>query len=226
MLTFFAERGIMRGRARDENQSGRRGGLREHGKQANDLAADRASLPRRCAVQEAGEVCEIHKGIQFNKANMAESGTYPVINGGIAPSGFIERFNEDENTITISQGGASAGFVNWQTTKFWAGAHCYVISPMNDTLSNRYLFHFMKNNELSLQKCQYGAGIPALGKASIESLPIPVPPPEVQREVVRILDQFSTLTTSLTAGLPAEIAARQKQYEYYRDKLLSFKRKG
>ena len=54
---------------------------------------------------------------------------------------------------------------------------------------------------------------------------IPVPPPEVQREVVRILDKFSELTTSLTAGLPAEIAARRKQYEYYRDKLLSFPRR-
>ncbi|MGN0874502.1 MAG: restriction endonuclease subunit S, partial [Akkermansia sp.] len=51
----------------------------------------------------------------------------------------------------------------------------------------------------------------------------PVPPLEVQKEIVRILDQFSTLCNDLTSGLPAEIEARKKQYEYYRDKLLNFK---
>ena len=67
------------------------------------------------------EVCIISKGVQFNKTDMADEGTYPVINGGINPSGYIEQYNQDENTITISQGGASAGYVNWQETKFWAG---------------------------------------------------------------------------------------------------------
>ena len=76
-----------------------------------------------------GEVCDIYKGVQFNKVDMNETGSYPVINGGINPSGYIERFNENENTITISQGGASAGFVNWLTVKFWAGAHCYIVKP-------------------------------------------------------------------------------------------------
>lgn len=60
-----------------------------------------------------GTVCEITKGVQFNKSNMKDEGKYPVINGGINPSGYIEQYNQDENTITISQGGASAGFVNW-----------------------------------------------------------------------------------------------------------------
>ncbi|GAA8509386.1 hypothetical protein KKKH55_08940 [Helicobacter pylori] len=65
--------------------------------------------------------------------------------------------------------------------------------------------------------------IPALNKTDIETLTIPIPPLEIQQEIVKILDQFSILTTDLQTGIPAEIEARKKQYEYYREKLLSFK---
>lgn len=162
-------------------------------------------------------VCQISKGIQFNKSDMNDSGTYPVINGGITASGYIEQYNQEENTITISQGGASAGYVNWIETKFWAGAHCYVLKP-SDKVLNRYLFHFVKSKEQKLQECQYGAGIPALAKSTVASLQIPLPPLPVQQEIVRILDNF----TELTAELTAELAARRKQYEHYRDELLTF----
>lgn len=165
------------------------------------------------------ELVDIHKGIQFNKKDMAKEGSYPVINGGIAPSGYIENYNEQENTITISQGGASAGYVNWLLTKFWAGAHCYVVKPLNNCiLDNRYLFHFIKNNENILKQCQYGAGIPALAKSTIQELQIPLPALPVQREIVRILDSFTLYSAELTA----ELTARRKQYEFYRDKLLNF----
>lgn len=169
-----------------------------------------------------GEVCEIGKGVQFNKENMSDEGSYPVINGGINPSGYIEQYNQNENTITISQGGASAGYVNWIRTKFWAGAHCYVLKPDEKIIQNRYIFHFIKSKEYKLQECQYGAGIPALSKATISELQIPVPPLAEQERIVKILDRFDTLCSSISDGLPAEIEARKKQYEYYRDKLLSF----
>ncbi|MBR0226256.1 MAG: restriction endonuclease subunit S, partial [Thermoguttaceae bacterium] len=169
---------------------------------------------------ELGNVCTINKGVQFNKKDMNETGTYPVVNGGINPSGYIERFNQEENTITISQGGASAGYVNWLSTKFWAGAHCYVVKPCDGVL-NRYLYHFIKSKEITLQNCQYGAGIPALAKSTIAQLLIPVPPLPVQAEIVRILDNF----TALTAELTAELTKRRQQYEHYRDRLLSFESK-
>ena len=141
--------------------------------------------------KKLGEVCEIGKGVQFNKSDMETVGSFPVINGGINPSGYIEQFNQSENTITISQGGASAGYVNWLTTKFWAGAHCYVLKPNEDVVQNRYVYHFVKANEKKLQECQYGAGIPALGKVTIASLEIPVPPIEVQSKIVEYLDNFT-----------------------------------
>ena len=161
---------------------------------------------------ELEEVCHITKGVQFNKADMSKQGSYPVINGGINPSGYIEQYNQRENTITISQGGASAGFVNWLSTKFWAGAHCYVLIP-KEIIQNRYLYHFVKSKECKLQECQYGAGIPALAKSTIAQTLIPVPPLPVQEEIVRILDSFTELT--------AELTARKKQYEYYRERWLT-----
>ena len=166
-----------------------------------------------------GEVVNIYKGDQLNKKEMAKEGSYPVINGGIEPSGYVEVYNERENTITISQGGASAGYVNWIQTKFWAGAHCYVVRPTDeDELNNRYLYHFVKSKEKEFMQSQYGAGIPALGKNTLQATQIPLPPLAVQREIVRILDKF----TLYSQELAAELAARKKQYEFYRDKLLSF----
>ena len=165
-----------------------------------------------------GEVADIYKGVQLNKKEMAKEGSYPVINGGIEPSGYVEVYNERENTITISQGGASAGYVNWLQTKFWAGAHCYVVRPIDEkVLDNRYLFHFVKSKEKEFMQSQYGAGIPALGKNTLQATQIPLPPLAVQREIVCILDKF----TLLSQELAAELAARRVQYEYYRNELLN-----
>ncbi|WP_291946946.1 restriction endonuclease subunit S [Campylobacter sp.] len=170
-----------------------------------------------------GEVCKIYKGSQLNKMLLYSNGKYPVINGGILPSGYWDNFNEEANTITISQGGASAGYVNFIISPFWAGAHCYVIKQKYNDVLYRYVYFFLKKCQNLMMKSQFGAGIPALNKSDIESLKIPIPPLEIQQEIVRILDQFEALTSDLCQGLPAEIEARNKQYEYYRAKLLSFK---
>lgn len=169
-----------------------------------------------------GECIEIYTGIQFNKRDMSEVGTYPVLNGGINPSGFSEKYNEEKDTITISQGGASAGYVNWMDCKFWAGAHCFVVKPDNDILNNRYLYFLLKNSEQVLMQAKHGAGIPGLNRDKVKNLIIPIPPLPIQEEIVRILDHF----TELTASLQAELQARQEQYEYYRNKLLTFTKIG
>ncbi|GAD18704.1 type I restriction-modification methylase [Helicobacter fennelliae] len=167
--------------------------------------------PNGVEFKALGDNVEIYTGKQFNKRDMQEIGTYPVINGGIYPSGYIENFNETENTITISQGGASAGYVNFMFSKFWAGAHCYVVKPNNKNLINKFLYYFLKNLENNLMSLKYGAGIPALNSNHIKKLQIPLPPLEIQNEIVKILDTFTELET------------RHKQYEYYRERLLSFK---
>ena len=123
--------------------------------------------------KKLGNVSVISKGKQFNKRDMMENGIYPVINGGILPSGYINVFNSEENSITVSQGGASAGFVNFIETKFWLGAHAFSVVPSNDTINNynydyncfnRFLFHILKMNQIKLQDSKIGAGIPSVSK--------------------------------------------------------------
>lgn len=177
-----------------------------------------ALCPNGVRYLSLGECIEIYTGIQFNKRDMSEVGTYPVLNGGINPSGFSEKYNEEKDTITISQGGASAGYVNWMDCKFWAGAHCFVVKPDNDILNNRYLYFLLKNSEQVLMQAKHGAGIPGLNRDKVKNLIMPIPPLPIQEEIVRILDHF----TELTASLQAELQARQEQYEYYRNKLLTF----
>lgn len=164
-----------------------------------------------------GDYIDIYTGQQFNKRDMLEVGPYPVLNGGINPSGYSNTYSEPENTIAISQGGASAGYVNFMLCKFFAGAHCYVVKP-KDGLNNKYLYYFLKNLESKLMEQKQGAGIPSLNREKVRKLEIPVPPIEVQEEIVRILDNYTQLQ--------AELQARQEQYEYYRNKLLSFNEIG
>ncbi|WQU67188.1 restriction endonuclease subunit S [Helicobacter pylori] len=179
--------------------------------------------PKGVGFRKLGEVINILKGKQLNKELLLDYGKYPVMNGGIYASGYWNEYNTDYPKIIISQGGASAGYVNYMTSKFWAGAHCYTIELNLEKLNYKFLYYFLKNSQTILMKSQFGAGIPALNKADIETLTIPIPPLEIQQEIVKILDQFSLLTTDLLAGIPAEIKARKKQYEYYREKLLTFK---
>lgn len=167
---------------------------------------------------ELGKLASIETGTQLNKTAMAEVGNYPVLNGGINPSGFYHEYNTKENTIAISQGGASAGYVNFVTTKFWAGAHCFVIKPIIDEINNRFLYFILKNSQEKLQNAKLGAGIPGLNKRELQNFKILIPPLAIQEEIVRILDSF----TELEAELEAELEERKKQCEYYRDEMLSF----
>ncbi len=163
------------------------------------------------------------KGEQLNKEKLVNKG-YPVINGGVNPSGFWHESNFPANRITISQGGASAGYVNWQKTPFWAGAHCYVIVKEKKNINYRYLYHVIKNYEKVLTECQYGAGIPALAAKTINALMIPVPPIEIQIKIAEVLDSFEFLITNLSKEIDlrksqyTEIASRElldRKYEKY-----------
>lgn len=96
----------------------------------------------------------------------------------------------------------------------------------NDLVYSEYLRYFLQSQYNKLRAISSGDGTRGgLNLKMINEFVIPVPPLEKQQEIVSILDRFDSLCNDLTSGLPAEIEARQKQYEYYRDKLLSFKKK-
>ncbi|WRF00379.1 restriction endonuclease subunit S [Helicobacter pylori] len=174
--------------------------------------------PKGVEFRKLGEVINIFKGKQLNKELLLDYGEYPVMNGGIHASGYWSEYNTDCPKIIISQGGASAGYVNYMTSKFWAGTHCYAIELNSEKLNYKFLYYFLKNSQTILMKSQFGAGIPALNKADIETLTIPIPPLEIQQEIVKILDAFTELNTELNT----ELKARKKQYQYYQNMLLDF----
>ncbi|MFP6004261.1 restriction endonuclease subunit S [Helicobacter pylori] len=177
--------------------------------------------PKGVEFRKLGEVCEIIRGKRVTKKEILDKGKYPVVSGGIGFMGYLNEYNREENTITIAQYG-TAGFVNWQNQKFWANDVCFSVIP-KETLINRYLYYVLTNMQNYLYSISNRSAIPySISSNNIMQIAIPIPPLEIQQEIVKILDQFSLLTTDLLAGIPAEIKARKKQYEYYREKLLTF----
>jgi type I restriction enzyme S subunit len=92
-------------------------------------------------------------------------------------------------------------------------------------LTPAFLYYLMSSDDFFAYNMQHakGAKMPRGDKVAILNYVIPIPPLEVQREIVNVLDKFDALVNDLSIGLPAELAARRKQYEYYRDQLLTFK---
>lgn len=170
-----------------------------------------------------GDVCEIKTGKGITQKDCSESDKYPVYSGGKEPMGYYKEFNRNANTVTVSRVGAYAGFVNYVTEDFYLNDKCFSVLPKKDEdINSKYLYYKLKALECSIINMQSGGGVPTINTKKVGSLEIPLPPIEVQNEIVRILDKF----TSLEAELEAELDCRKRQYEYYRDKLLSFENVG
>ena len=169
--------------------------------------------------KKLGEVCEIKTGKGVTKQEAVRCGIYPIISGGKDPMEYIDIYNREANTVTISRVGAYAGYVNFICEKFYLNDKCFSIIPNNGViLSCRYLYFILKSKENFIMNLQSEGGVPTINTKKVGNIEIPVPPLPIQEEIVRILDHF----TELIASLQAELQARKEQYEYYRDKLLTF----
>ncbi|UKJ12309.1 restriction endonuclease subunit S [Helicobacter pylori] len=174
--------------------------------------------PKGVEFRKLGEVCEIIRGKRVTKKEILDKGKYPVVSGGIGFMGYLNEYNREENTITIAQYG-TAGFVNWQNQKFWANDVCFSVIP-KETLINRYLYYVLTNMQNYLYSISNRSAIPySISSNNIMQITIPIPPLEIQQEIVKILDAFTELNTELNT----ELKARKKQYEYYQNMLLDFK---
>ncbi len=126
-------------------------------------------------VKKLGELCNLSKGEQLNKTSLALHGSYPTINGGVKPSGYSEKWNTPANTITISEGGNSCGYVNLIKTKFWCGGHCYAIDNIHDKIEVSYLYQILKYNENLIMRLRVGSGLPNIQKKDINQFKIIIP---------------------------------------------------
>lgn len=164
----------------------------------------------------------IPRGKRLTKSNLAQDGSIPVFHGGLDPIGFHDQSNTPGMTVMVINTGASSGTVGWSEKPFWCSDGCFAL-PHTNELSSRYLYYCMLLNQQFFVDRVRKAGIPTLAAESVLALSIPVPDIIVQLEIVKTLDEFQSLVKDVSFGLPAEIMARRKQYEYYRDKLLTFK---
>ena len=156
-----------------------------------------------------------------NKEKLSE-GIFPVY-GSTGIIAYSNSYQFDRELILVARVGANAGFVNIANGKYDVSDNTLIIEPNEDT-SLKYLFYVLQN--MNINKFAKGGGQPLITASLIKKLRIPLPPLSTQRRIVSILDRFESLVNDITTGLPAEIAARRQQYEYYRDQLLSFKRKS
>ena len=171
-----------------------------------------------------GDVCKIKRGIRVVKKDLQETGKNPVYQNSLVPLGYKDEFNYPSNVAFVISAGA-AGDVGYSEVPFWAADDCLTITcPSN--IENKYVYYFLKNYEYKLKSKVRKASIPRLSRKVVDDLEIPLPPIEVQTEIVRILDKFTSLEAELEAELKAELDCRKRQYEYYRDKLLSFDNVG
>ena len=129
------------------------------------------------------DIANISLGRQLNRSTLSSTGSYPVYNGGMTASGYTDKFNTDANQIIVSQGGESAGFVNYITAPFWAGAHCYVVQPATDKIDKRYLYFYLKSMQRYLQESRTGSSIPGLSKSKLSQFPVQVPSISEQKTV-------------------------------------------
>lgn len=162
------------------------------------------------------DAVSIERGKRVVRSQLSIRGKYPVYQNSLTPLGYHTDCNYNANTTFIIVAGA-AGEIGFSDKAFWAADDCFtVVCPEN--VLNRYIYHLLLNNQNQLASKVRKASIPRLSRSAIENLVIPIPPLDVQREIVRILDNF----TELTAELTVELTARQKQYAFYRNKLLTF----
>ena len=136
------------------------------------------------------EICDIVKGKQINGEFLSDSGIYYVMNGGTEPSGYYNDYNVDANTISISEGGNSCGYVQFNTVPFWCGGHCYSIKNVTNDVDNLYLYHYLKSNEDAIMKLRIGSGLPNIQKKDLGAFKVKIPTLEQQQKISTFLSSL------------------------------------
>jgi len=170
-----------------------------------------------------GEVCRIEDNKRKPvKSGLREVGYIPYY-GANNIQDHVKGFTHEGEYVLVAEDG-SASLENYSiqfaSGKFWANNHVHVVKG-KENLNDRFLFHYLKN--MNFIPYLTPGTRSKLTKGKLFTIPIPIPPLSEQERIVNILDKFDALANDLSVGLPAELNARRKQYEYYRNKLLTFK---
>ena len=160
-------------------------------------------------------LCSIKKGEQLNSNQLSEQNLYPCLNGGILPSGYTNKWNTEKNTITISEGGNSCGYVNFMKNRFWAGGHCYTL--INVGINLEFLYLVLKFKEKQIMLLRVGSGLPNIQKTDLEKMCIKVPTDIAEQKA--IADILSTADKQIDL-LKQKLSKLQLQKKGLMQKLL------
>ncbi|PIM93172.1 restriction endonuclease [Fusobacterium animalis] len=166
---------------------------------------------------ELGEILKIKNGSDYKKFNI---GNIPVYgSGGII--NYIDTYIYDKESVLIPRKGSIRNLF-YVDKPFWTVDTIFYTVIDKDVVIPKYVYYYL--SKVNLEKLNTAGGVPSLTQTVLNKILIPLPPLEEQQKIVDILDRFDNLCNDISEGLPAEIEARQKQYEYYREKLLTFKK--
>ena len=165
---------------------------------------------------ELGEILKIKNGSDYKKFN---TGNIPVYgSGGII--NYTDTYIYDKESVLIPRKG-SIGNLFYVDKPFWTVDTIFYTVIDKEVVIPKYVYYYL--SKVNLEKLNTAGGVPSLTQTVLNKILIPLPSLEEQQRIVDILDRFDKLCNDISEGLPAEIEARQKQYEYFREKLLTFK---
>ena len=167
-------------------------------------------------VMPLGEIVTIKNGKSYKHLSM---GNIPVYgSGGIMC--FVDEYVYNKPSVLIPRKGSLEN-IFYIEEPFWNVDTIFYTEINDKIIMPKFLYYYLLNQHL--EKLNLAGGVPSLTQKVLNKILIPIPPLAEQERIVSILDKFDTLTTSISEGLPKEIELRRKQYEYYRERLLSFK---
>jgi type I restriction enzyme S subunit len=184
----------------------------------------KALCPEGVTSETISSICTVSRGRVMSKDYLRDnSGEYPVYSSQTAKNGVfgkIKTYDYDGEYLTWTTDGANAGSIFYRTGRFSITNVCGLLKVSAYSVNAKYLSYIL--GTLAKRYVSSGMGNPKLMSNVMSAIKVPIPPLKVQEEIVNILDKF----TQLEAELSAELSARRKQYEYYRNQLLTFSEEG
>jgi type I restriction enzyme S subunit len=153
-------------------------------------------IPKEWEMKRLGDVASVSKGTQLHSSEVNEGGKFAHLNGGITPSSYTNKSNTAGNTIAISEGGNSCGFVQFMQEPYWCGGHCYSVIP--NGADNHFLYQALKGQQSAIMALRVGSGLPNVQKKGLLDFKISIPEtlPE-QRAIAEALSDVDALLDGL-----------------------------
>ena len=156
-------------------------------------------------VKRLGEIANMEKGTQLHSSETNADGDFPHFNGGISASSYTHKSNTPANTIAISEGGNSCGYVQFISEPFWCGGHCYAVLPTD--VEKRFLYHALKGQQSAIMGLRVGSGLPNVQKTALAAFSLTVPSNALEQ----------TAIAAVLSDMDAELAALEARRDKTRD---------